>query len=244
MRKAIAGLLTMFFLYQSLLGGYKILNLNKQQSLNAVIEEVTDPADIIFFRGEIVTRSTYNIYKQTQGTLFEPAKYLNMGYVIDIFQKRIQSGSKHIVFVINSGGGNTEPTERLIKLIRESKAVGVKITCIANGMVASSAMMLMSECSNRFAVFGSGFVWHSVYFSFGGNVSSRLLYGLINQLETSNTKYWAETRKYFFPDYFIENFEQESYISAVEIQQESFGYLKQIVTLNELPEIFLKKVSK
>ena len=74
----------------------------------------------------------------------------------------VKRGYSEIFIKINSPGGGLKTTERMMQAINVAQYHGVEFTCVVDGMAASAATVILSQCDNRYAIFGSGILWHSM----------------------------------------------------------------------------------
>lgn len=140
----------------------------------------------------------------------------------------IKNGEDHIYIRINSPGGFMKEGMEFVSVMREGQSLGVAFTCVVDGDAMSMALIIFSECDNRYAVIGSRLMWHSMGIMLMQHVNQDSVSGLLNFMTIKNEEIWAPTRIHFMPWYFIEHFSKETIHSATDLEQNGFRYLRVI----------------
>jgi len=144
---------------------------------------------------------------------------------------QVRDGAEVITIRINSGGGLLEAGFGFVTVMRAARFMGVKLTCVVDGIAMSMALIIFSECTTRYATFGSKVMWHSLAHGYAGKMNEQIASKLLQAILVKNEQIWANTRIHFWPSYFIEHFVKETHIDVTEIEQESFWYLRVIKKL-------------
>lgn len=167
----------------------------------------------------------------------EAAKY-GESRIINIYDKArelvnlVRAGKTEITIGINSGGGLVDAGMAFVTIMRAAKYQGVTLTCIVDGRAMSMAVVILSECNNRYAVFGSKIMWHSLSMGLFQKVNQKVISEILNFMLVKNEELWKTTRWHFFPWYFVDNFVKETHIDANEIERKGFRYLRVINKIN------------
>lgn len=170
--------------------------------------------------------------------LLMTTEYYNWNQIADTrkhvkkLRKLIQDGYDIVNIVIHSPGGRLDIGRPLVRMIREAKAYDIEVNCFVDGVAASMALIILSECSNRYGTFGSHVLWHSVSRAGMFRINEFNGQKLVNALILLNEEQWKTTRVHFLPWYFSEHFFQESLLPVTEIEREGFGYLRVIQRLD------------
>lgn len=164
------------------------------------------------------------------------------------FNNLVRSGKKEIFILINSGGGRVDIGMQLISRIHAASHVGVEVNCIVDGRAGSMALIILSQCPNRYGMFGSSIMWHSASQGLFGAVNEKSAFDIMENLRILNDTIWADVRMYFWPWYFKKNYESERFIPVSEIEQNSFGFMKVLtsitITKPDGKSLEVKKIGK
>ena len=141
----------------------------------------------------------------------------------------VKHGVTDIHIRIDSPGGRLREGMQFVHAMREAKMLGVRFTCVIDGRAMSMALILFSDCDNRYATFGSKIMWHSIsqertFF----RVNEQNVSQLLEFFKAKNEEVWATTRIHFYPWYFTRHFAAESILSATEVERNSIRYLRVI----------------
>lgn len=135
----------------------------------------------------------------------------------------INPDDNSLFIVINSPGGSASEMDMIVSKIRQLKERGVVVKCLVDGVAASAATIIFSECSERYATDRSVIMWHSVAIFLMTRLNQFEAEVLAAHFKELNETVWAETRSYFDSEYFDVNFKQETLIPAIEVEKESKG---------------------
>lgn len=226
---------------------YKLYYLNKDVPSSIELQEASD--NIIQVDGAIMKASSFSLKRAASplpASILARYKSLHMPAKTSQLLHMIKEGKKQIYIRIDSPGGRLDVGQEFIDAIHVAQNRGVKVTCIVDGLAASMATIILSECDERLATVDSRIMWHSILV--GGRMrlnvysTSKLLKFMI----AKNEEVWANTRIHFWPWYFIENFELERLIPAVEVESEGIGYLRVINKLSIIkkPTTKIKVIEK
>lgn len=162
------------------------------------------------------------------------------------FRSIVRSGASEVKILINSPGGIQEDGMELVEEIWNAQYLGVNVVCIVDGMAASMAVIILSECDKRYAVYGSTIMWHSAaQFIMFSSLNERDAASLADRLQVINDTIWKSTRIFFWPWYFIKHYEDESFIPVTDIERNGFGYLRVLRNIEVINEKGVKaKVKK
>ncbi len=167
------------------------------------------------------------IYNKTYGPPNRP--FVHMPDLTQQLVKLVRGGNTEISLSIDSGGGLMREGMEFVHTMREARLMGVKFTCVVEGRAMSMALIIFSECDNRYAVFGSKIMWHSIaqnrsFVRLNEQNTSQIL----EFFKAKNEQVWAPTRIHFLPWYFTEHFTKETILSASEVERNSIRYLRVI----------------
>ena len=221
----------------------KFLNKNKKLILLVIANLIM--ATLLGIKGY----DTYKIYTAPAVVSVNQEKLITVeGPIRSLYEQYtkikqlIKNGDKEIFIKINSPGGYLTPTNKFLKAMNMGKYFGVKFTCIVEEKAASAATIILSNCDNRYAMFDSRILWHSMLTSGNGMVLNQYSTSkLLSYILAKNEELWADTRIHFFPWYFVDNFEKERYIPALEVQSKGFWYVQVIRELKIVPKTTVKK---
>lgn len=159
---------------------------------------------------------------------------LDLSSHADVLRYLVKKGTPEVTIYINSPGGLVSEASGFIAFMEAAKMQEVTLTCVVDGMAASAAASIFSHCDNRYAVFGSVFMFHSAFTGAPeGMKLSETTAGLILEHFTAmNSRMWAETRKHFWPWYFNDKFTNESLTLASELESEGLDYVRVIRNLD------------
>jgi ATP-dependent protease ClpP protease subunit len=157
-----------------------------------------------------------------------PPPYTDISKRAQELVDQVKAGQKEIFIGINSGGGMLNPGMAFVRVMRAARHMGVTLTCVIDGIAMSMALIIFSECDNRYATFGSKVMWHSMAMSGVFKLNEKKALDLLTMMQIKNEKIWANTRIYFWPWYFSEHFVKETHLGVSEVQRKSFGYLQVI----------------
>lgn len=87
---------------------------------------------------------------------------------IDQIHYRAAEGTKSMLMVINSPGGEVYSGQLLIQAMQMAQEQGVHFRCIVSTIAASMAFQILSYCDEKMALPGSLLLWHPVRINFGG----------------------------------------------------------------------------
>ncbi len=139
---------------------------------------------------------------------------------------------------ISSGGGHLKAGMQFIQRIKAAKDYKIVVVCFIDKLAASMALIIFSECSERYALYGSRIMWHSVAIMGCLRLNVFALKKLEQEIITLNNKSWKTTRGYFNDSFFEKHFEKETLVNVTTIQKEAPSYLK-VLTKIEIPGIKL-----
>jgi hypothetical protein len=107
------------------------------------------------------------------------------------------------------------------------------------------ALIIFSECDNRYATFGSKIMWHSIAISGNLRLNVFKTSELLDYMLIKNEEAWASTRNHFYPWYFKEHFIKESILNVGEVERKGIGYLRVITELKitDIPKV-KKKIKR
>lgn len=140
----------------------------------------------------------------------------------------VKGGIDTVYITIDSPGGYLHAGSAFISLMRDAQSLGVKFVCIINGQAMSMATIIFTECNTRLATIGSKIMWHSVAQLTNGKLNSFTARKLTEELDYLNYKYWYNTRLHFYPGYWSTHFKNETVLSVISAQENSFMYLRVI----------------
>lgn len=140
----------------------------------------------------------------------------------------VKAGTKEITIKLNSGGGLMNVGMQFVRAMKGAQARGVTITCVVDNHAMSMALIIFSECDNRYATFGSNIMWHSIAMTGNMSVNEFRALELYEYMKAQNQKVWANTRAHFFSNFFHKHFKNETIIDVSEIEQVGIGYLRVI----------------
>lgn len=199
---------------------YKLIYLTKKIPEQIKINQ----EDMIQINGTIVPKEPNNLFKRILGK----RPYSNMQVKSNQIIKMVKNNKKHIYVKINSGGGVLQAGYNFISKMHAAQNRGVKFTCIIDGIAMSMALIIFSECDERYAVFGSTVMWHSMAVMGNMRINQYKAQKLLKLMLIENERIWANTRIHFFPWYFIEHFEKETHLDVSKVEQDGIGYLRVI----------------
>jgi len=219
----LAGLLSIAAVVVGLIFVGSLYN-QKLITLNKVVPEVVSvpKAQVLEIKGTIL-KPNFPAFGEVSTDIVKLRKQL---------VQKVRAGHKHMYIHINSGGGLLHVGMRFVHMMRAARQAGVKLTCVVDGVAASMALIIYSECDERFATFGSKIMWHSIARISQERINEARAKELATFLEIQNEIVWHNTRVYFWPNYFIEHFRAETMLDVSEVEQESFGYLRVIRQFN------------
>lgn len=141
----------------------------------------------------------------------------------------VKNGSTEINVIINSNGGRVSAGQVFIESMKAAQSKGIVVNCIVDGNAFSMAASIFTECTNRYATFGSKIMWHSVgrmitFTKLNEQVTRKLLIDMQNM----NNILWKSTKPYFSKEYFEEHFDKETQLRVTLIELESPEYVKVI----------------
>lgn len=166
------------------------------------------------------------IYNRDMGYIQQ--KFVHMPDKTARLAKMVRAGEDHIYIKIDSPGGLMKEGMDFVYLMRDAKALGVTFTCVIDGNAMSMGLIIFSECDERYAVFGSKLMWHSIATMVMNRMNVQNTSKLLDFMMAKNDVIWADTRLHFYPWYFVEHFTKESILSATEVQDNSIRYLRVI----------------
>lgn len=137
----------------------------------------------------------------------------------------VQAGHRDIRISISSPGGRIDVMNDFIRVMETAKYHGVKFTCTVVDMAASAAVVILSQCDRRYAKYGAQIMWHSASIMKLARMNEANVGKLLNFFLITNETIWADTRKFFWPSYFIKHFNAETMLLASEVEQNGFGFL-------------------
>ena len=162
----------------------------------------------------------------------------NLDYSIDTIIEGVREGVTEIFITIDSPGGRVDTTLKLIDVMKAAQSHGVRFTCIVTGRALSAAVILLSHCDSRYAIFGTRIMWHSVSFGRGvilRSANEASVKNLFKKIEDMNKFVWKETRSYFSKSYFDKHFAEETEILATEIEKNGHGFVTVIPNITHTP---------
>lgn len=186
-----------------------------------------------YIYGKMLFNKYYLKYTNPGVVTINPANYLEVvGPVSDLSEQinKINfitrtSEDNNIYIGINSPGGRLDTTELFLRIMQGAKQQGMVFTCIVDGMAASAAVIILSECDNRYALMNSGILWHSMLSQGIFRINESMLADTLTFFQIKNDEIWANTRKHFFPGYFIKHFVAETMLLATEVEENGYGFL-------------------
>jgi hypothetical protein len=96
-------------------------------------------------------------------------------------EKMTRTSTEAVTILINSPGGYIDPGFVFVDAVEQAKARGVKVKCATGVLSASMAFIILSHCSERYALPNTMLLFHPV--SFGGD-SIRITEVIPSLLET------------------------------------------------------------
>lgn len=154
----------------------------------------------------------------------------------------VRSGTTNIDIIIDSTGGTINAAEEIIAEMHNAQALGITLKCYVQRKAMSAGTMILTECDERYAEASSVIMWHSAAFIAFARINKVFAEHTAEFLAEVNSKVWKNTKHYFFPWYFDENFEAERFIPAAEVEANGFGYLRivrQVILHKSFEEQFL-----
>jgi ATP-dependent protease ClpP protease subunit len=82
--------------------------------------------------------------------------------LIEALQEAAESNVPAVTLLIDSPGGSVYPGLSLIIAMRQAQRAGVQVTCIADGMAASMAAIILESCDFRIATRRTAILFHGV----------------------------------------------------------------------------------
>jgi ATP-dependent protease ClpP protease subunit len=93
-----------------------------------------------------------------------------------------------INILIDSPGGLVDGGELLLQAMKKLKAHGVPIRCVAK-KAESMAMFVLGECTERYALPDSVYLWHPVKATTNDAISAEDAEKMLNDLRATDAKY-------------------------------------------------------
>jgi len=162
---------------------------------------------------------------------YSPSNHTDLKAMSTELNEVVRSGIKFVTIRINSVGGHLFPTVNFIRSMKSAQARGVTFICVVDGQASSAALMLLTACDERYALFGSTILWHSVGRFYMGKVDSINLAQMLRKYNRYNEKYWKDTREYFPDSYWRIHFIKETNLNVSEIQKINPDFLTVIGSL-------------
>lgn len=178
--------------------------------------------------------------------LFGSRKFVDMPAKTKQLIELVKQGKKNITIQLHSGGGLMEVGMEFVAAMRGAQRRGVDITCVVDNHAMSMALIIFSECDNRYATFGSKVMWHSIAMQGMFKLNQFKASEIFNYMLAKNEEVWASTRIHFMPWYFVEHFKEETILDVSEVEREGIGYLRVIdkLTITDKPKPVVKKKKK
>ncbi len=178
--------------------------------------------------------------------MYGQKKFVHMPAKTQQLIKLVKDGHDEILIKLNSGGGLMDVGMDFVYAIRGAQQRGVTVTCVVDNHAMSMALIIFSECDNRYATFGSKIMWHSIAMQGLFRINVFNASELFNYMLAKNEEVWANTRIHFLPWYFVEHFKNETVLNVSEIEQEGIAYLRVINSLEvtNIPKPVIKKTKK
>ncbi len=103
------------------------------------------------------------VYKSAPETTFEVGLFdLQLAVDMAVFRTlMVAREAKSVTLHINSPGGYNFSYDLVHELMQDLISKGVKVTCVAEGMIASNGAVLFAACPNRYIVEGTHILFHS-----------------------------------------------------------------------------------
>ena len=146
--------------------------------------------------------------------------------------KLVRAGVGEIFIDINSPGGGLVPTEKFLRVMASAQYHGVVFTCVVTRQAASAATIILSHCNNRYALYGTGILWHSMLMQGSFRLNEQSTSKVLTFMQVKNEEIWAATRIHFWPWYFTKHFVEETMLFASEVEKNGFGFLNVIQSYN------------
>lgn len=181
--------------------------------------------DVIVLEGTIYKADTIGLFRKKAANIVKAKKKL---------VNLVRGGAGEVHIKINSGGGLMDPGMKFVHTMRAAQYVGVRFICVVDGRAMSMALIIFSECDERYATFGSEIMWHSIAMIGRMHINDAKAREMLSFFEIKNEEVWAKTRNHFWPWYFTKHFRAETKLDVSVVEKESFGYLKVIRNTEQL----------